>query len=79
MTRAERFSGVVFHLQHLVRIERRQVVEENFLTSLIGRFKVDRFNFDQREIAFTFLRWTNLAADCVAGAQVKLSICDGET
>src|SRR5688572_16536178 len=61
-----------FHLQLLFRIERREIVEKDFLSRLIRRFEVDRFNFDQCEIAFAFLRRTNLAADGVAGAKVKL-------
>ena len=61
------------HLQLLFGIEWRQVVEENFLSRLVGRFKVDGFDFDQGEITFAFLRWTNLTADRVAGAQVKLT------
>src|SRR6185503_675806 len=60
--------GSNLHPQLLFRIQRRQVVEENFLTRLIRRLE-----FDQREVALAFFRRTNLSAYRVAGAQVKLS------
>src|SRR5712664_744603 len=62
-----------FHLQHLFRIQRCEIVKENFLTRLVGRLEVNCFNFDESEITFAFLGWTNLAADSVAGAQIEFS------
>ncbi len=60
-----------FHLQPLVRIQRRQVVEENLIAGFLRRFKVDRVHLDQREVAFAFFGRTNLSADRVAGAQIE--------
>src|SRR5512132_1739740 len=65
------------HLQHLVWIQRREIVEEHVLAGLIGRLEVDRLNLDQGEIAFAFFRRTNLPADGIAGAQIKLSYLRG--
>jgi len=39
----------------------------------LGVFKVDGFDFDQREVAFAVLRRTHLPGDGVAGAQVELA------
>src|SRR5262245_22760647 len=60
-------------LQLRFRIQRREIVEENFLARLIGRFKVNGFNLDQSKISFTFFGRANLPAHGVAGAQVKLA------
>src|SRR6266436_2538812 len=62
-----------FHLQHLFRIQRREIVEENFFAGLVGRLEVNCFNFDESEIALAFFGRTNLAADGVAGAQIEFS------
>ena len=68
-------AGVVvargFELQPLVRIERRQVVEEDLVARFLGRLEVDRVDFDQREVALAFLGRADLAGDGVAGAQVE--------
>ena len=60
-----------FQLQTLVRIQRREVVEEDLVARFLGRFEVDRVNFDQREIAFAFFGRADLAGDGVAGAQIE--------
>ena len=67
------FSRDGLQLQPLLRIQRRQVVEQNFVTGFVGRFKVDRFDLHQREIFFALMRRTYLAADGVAGFQVELA------
>ncbi len=71
-TRGEVLRGRL-HLQLLFRIQRSEIVEEYFFARLIRRFEVDSFDFDQCKISFTFFGWTNLAANGVAGAQVKLA------
>ena len=58
--------------QPLLRIERRQVLEEQLLARLIRRLEVDRLDLDQREVALAFLRRTDLARHRVAGLQVEL-------
>src|SRR5580698_5431275 len=62
-----------FELEAFLRIKRRQVVEENLVARFIWRFEVDGFNLDQGEILFAFVRRANLAADGVAGLEVKLT------
>src|SRR5207244_1014387 len=62
-----------FHLQHLVRVQGREVVEENFLSGLVGRFKVYCLYFNKCEIALAFFRRPDLSANCIAGAQIKFS------
>ena len=62
-----------FQLQALLRIQRRQVVEQDLVARFFRRFEVDRFNLDQREIFFAFVRRTHLAADGVAGLEVELA------
>src|SRR5438876_8366869 len=43
-------------LQSLVRIQRRQVIEEDLVAGLVWMFEVDGLNFDQCKIAFAVLR-----------------------
>ena len=72
MTRPARFSGVRLELQPLLRIQRREVLEEQLLARLIGRLEVDRLDLDEREVALPFLRRTDLAGHGVAGLQIEL-------
>ena len=60
-------------LDPLLRIQRRQVVEEDLVARFFGRLEVDGFDLDQREVFFAFMRRTDLAADGVAGLQVELA------
>src|SRR5579862_9659994 len=62
-----------FHLKAALRIERGQVVEEDFVAGDLGIFKVDGFDFDESEVALAVLGGTHLAGDGVAGAQVELA------
>ena len=59
------------HLQPRLRIERRQVVEEDLVAGFLGRLEVDRVDLDQREVPLAFLGRADLAADRVAGAQIE--------
>ena len=70
-TRVVYSSGIVLETQLLVRIERRQVVEEDLVACFLGLFVVDRLDLEQREVAFALLRRADLAGDDVAGAQVE--------
>ena len=58
-----------FHLEALVRIERRQVVEVDLVLLLLGVFEVDRVDLEQREIALAVLGSADRSVDRVAGAQ----------
>ena len=77
-TREDMFAGVL-ELKRSLRIERRQVVEEDLVARDVGVLEVDRLDLDQGEVALAFLRRPHLARHGVAGAQVELRICDGET
>ena len=72
MTRAEMLSGAVSSLMRLLRVERREVLEEDLLADLLGRLEVDRLDLDQREVALALLRRPDLAGHGVAGVQVEL-------
>ena len=71
ITRPEKLSRDGFELQARVRIERRQVVEEDLVARFLGRLEVDGVDFDQREVALAFLGRPDLAGDGVAGAQIE--------
>ena len=60
-----------FELEPLVRIERRQVVEEDLVAGFLGRLEVDGVHLDQREVALAFLGRADLAGDGVAGAEIE--------
>ncbi len=62
-----------FHLQAALGIKRRQVIEEDLVARDFRVFKIDGFNFNQREIAFAIFRRAHLAGDRVAGAEVELA------
>ena len=61
------------HLDPLLRIKRRQVVEENLVARLFRRLKIDGLDLDQRKVLFAFMRRPHIAADGVAGFQVELA------
>jgi hypothetical protein len=56
-----------------LRIERRQVLEEDLLLRLLWRLEVDRFDLDQGKVPLAVLRRTDDARDRVAGVQVELA------
>ena len=60
-------------LDALLRIKRREVVEEDLVARLFGRLEVDGFDLDQREIFLALVRRTYLAADGVAGLEIELA------
>src|SRR5437870_1287892 len=53
------------------------IVEENLVARLIRGLEVDRFNLDQREVLFTFVRRADLAANCVASLEVEFANLGG--
>jgi hypothetical protein len=61
------------HLDALLRIERRQVVEEDLVARLLGRLEVDGLDLDQREVLLAFVRRADVAADGVAGLEIELA------
>src|SRR5450755_2676280 len=64
-------------LQALLRIQRRQVVEQDLVAGLVRRFEVDGFDLDQREIFFAFVWRTYLAADSIAGFEIEFADLGG--
>src|SRR5204862_8180376 len=60
---------LVFHFQPLVRIERRQIVEIDFVSRLLGILEVERIDLEQREVTFAFFGAADVTVDGVAGAQ----------
>ncbi len=64
--------GRGFEPETLLRVERRQVLEEHLLARAIGRLEVDRFHLDQGKVPLPVLRLANLPADRVARVQVEL-------
>ena len=58
--------NVEFHLETLVWIERRQIVEMDLVADLFGILEIDRIDLEQSEIAFAFLRATDRAGSTVS-------------
>jgi hypothetical protein len=60
---------VELHLEALVRIERRQIVEVDLVTDLFGIVEIDRVDLQQRKVAFAFLRAPDRPFDGIPGLQ----------
>ena len=60
-----------FELEPLLGIERREVVEEDFVLGIFWSFKIDRFDFEQSKVALTLLGRTNLSFHRVPGSQIE--------
>ena len=69
---AREVLGLGLELDARLRVERREVLEEHLLARLLGRLEIDRFDLDQREVAFPVLRRPDLARDGVARVQIEL-------
>ena len=64
--------GGRFERDPFLRVERREIFEEQLVARLFRRFEIDGFDLDQREVALALLRRPNLSGDGVAGLQVEL-------
>src|SRR4030067_1066050 len=64
-------------LRPRLRVERRQVVEEDLLLRAVGRLEVDRVHLDESEVALVLLGRADLAADGVPGPEVALAALRG--
>src|SRR5919106_990116 len=51
-------------------IKGREVVEEDLLAGNVRMLEVDRFDFDEGEIALAFFRWANLSGNRVTGPEI---------
>src|SRR5271167_877710 len=60
-------------LDTLLRIQRREVVEEDLVARLFRRLEVDCLDFDQREILLALMWRAYLPADGIACLQVELA------
>ena len=70
---ARQVVGPGLELEPLLRIERRQVLEEQLVAGLLRGLEIDRLDLDQREVALPFLRRADLPRHGVAGLQVELA------
>src|SRR3989337_2310985 len=59
----------VLHLELILRIQRRQVVEDDLVLADLGVLGVDLLDLEEREVPLLALGGPDLAADGVAGAQ----------
>jgi len=64
-------ADVALQVDLLGREQRRQVLEQDLVFGIFGRFTVDLVHLDQRHIAFAFLGGADLTFDGVAGVQVE--------
>ncbi len=62
---------VVLHLEPLIRIERRQVVEVDLVLGLFRVFEIEGVDLEQREVALALFGGADMAFDRVAGAQAE--------
>ena len=76
-TRAERFSPSVSSENLCLRVERRQVLEEDLLARPLRRLEVDGLHLDEREVSLAILRRPNLARHRVARVQIELAYLRG--
>src|SRR5262249_43044585 len=70
---ARELIGGRFEDEALLRIERREVLEEELVAGLLRRLEVDRLDLYEREVALPFLGRANVAGHGVAGLQVELA------
>jgi hypothetical protein len=64
-------ADFALQLEHLGRMQRRQVLEEDLVLRVLRRLVVDLVHLDQREVALAVLRRADLALDGVARVQVE--------
>ena len=61
-----------FEHEPFLRIERRQVLEEQLLAGLVRSLEVDRLDLDEGKVPLALFRRTDLARHGVAGLQIEL-------
>ncbi len=66
-----RRRNLQLHLEALIRVERRQVVEVNLVTDLFRVIEIDRVDLEKCEIALAFLGAADRAFHGIAGLQRK--------
>ena len=59
------------HLEPFVRVERRQVVEVDLVTLLVGVLEIDRIDLEKREIPLAFLGAPDLPFDRISGPEAE--------
>ena len=63
--------GIELQVKFVLRIQGRQVVEQDFIAGLLRAFKVDFINLQQGKVFFTLLGGADFAGNRVAGAQIE--------
>ena len=71
MMRVEKPLVPFSRLNLALRVERRQVVEQDLVAGDLGRLAVDLVDLEQREVRLALLRRADRSAHAVAGAQVE--------
>ena len=64
---------VALELEGLVRVQRREVLEQDLVLGGLGSVGVDLVDFHKREVALAVLGRADLALDRIAGVQVEAS------
>ena len=67
----------VFHDQLVIRIDGRQVVEQNEIFGIFRRFEADLRHFEQGKVAFAFFWGADLAGNDIAFTQGKAADLGG--
>ena len=57
--------------EHVFRIERREVIEIDLMTDVLGLVEIDLVDLEQGEIALAVLGRANLTVDGIAGTQAQ--------
>src|SRR5262245_31902366 len=61
----------MFKPQLFLRIQRRQIIKENFLTRSLWLFIVNGFDLEKSEIPLPLFWWPDLTGNNVASSQIK--------
>ena len=62
---------LALQLERLVRMQRRQILEQDLVLARLGRLAVDQVELGHRRVTLAILRRADLALDLVAGVQVE--------
>ena len=71
--REAKVFGIGLELDALLRVQRREILEEDALLASCGRLEVDGLDLDQRKVAFAFLGRPDLPGHGIAGVQIEFA------
>jgi len=63
--------GIQLEIQLVLRIQRREIVEEDLVPGCVGQFMVNRIDLEEGEIFFPLLGRPHLAGNGIAGPQIE--------